>query len=317
MTLPNPSRDWPELPYGRLRPTMETLQLWTQIVGKIRLANTPWLNHAWHVTFYVSAQGLTTGLIPYGARGFELEFDLMSHALIIQVSDGGHNQMALEPMSVASFHAKVMDTLARLGVPVEIDVHPNELPDAMPFPQDEAPREYDPDSAHRFWLALIQCNRVFSLFRTRFVGKCSPVHFFWGSFDLAVTRFSGRAAPLHPGGVPNLPDAVVREAYSHEVSSAGFWPGGGAVEHAAFYSYCYPARSGFADAAVAPADALFDPKLGEFLLPYDSVRQASDPDAALLDFLQTTYEAAANSGEWDRRALEIDEGQIGRPRPIS
>ena len=308
---------WPELSYAVLRPTLETLQIWSQVVGKVRLARTPWVNHSWHVTLYVSARGLTTSLISHGALGFELEFDLISHALIVRVSDGGQSQIKLAPRSVADFHADLSQTLTRLGVPVEIDVHPNELPDPTPFPQDKAVRDYDCNSAHRFWLALVQCDRVFKLFRTRFVGKCSPVHFFWGSFDLAVTRFSGRPAPPHPGGVPHLPDTVAREAYSHEVSSAGFWPGSGDVKHAAFYSYCYPAPAGFKEAAVAPSEACFDPQLGEFLLPYDVVRNAGNPDAALLSFLQSTYEAAANAGRWDRGGLEIDEGQFGRPRLLS
>jgi hypothetical protein len=316
MALRDPGGVWPELPYAQLRPTLATLQLWTQVVGKVRLARTPWLNHSWHVTLYVSARGLTTSLIPHGALGFELEFDLIAHALEIRVSDGGLGRIALARRSVADFHAELLETLAGLNIPVAIDVHPNELPDATPFPHDTAVRDYDPALAHRFWQALVQCDRVFKRFRTRFVGKCSPVHLFWGSFDLAVTRFSGRPAPLHPGGVPHLPDAVTREAYSHEVSSAGFWPGGGTVEHAAFYSYCYPTPAGFATTAVAPAEARFDPRLGEFLLPYDAVRVADDPDAALLTFLQATYEAAANSAAWDRAALEIDEGRPGRPRLV-
>jgi hypothetical protein len=311
------SRDiWPELPYAMAQPTLETLQLWTQVVGKVRLARTPWVNHSWHVSLYVSARGLTTGLIPHGALGFELEFDFVSHALVVRVSDGGYGQIDLASGSVADFHAEVLEKLRTLGVPVEIDDHPNELPNPVPFAQDAKTREYDSGAAHRFWLALVQCHRVFTLFRTRFVGKCSPVHFFWGSFDLAVTRFSGRSAPLHPGGVPHLPDAVTREAYSHEVSSAGFWPGGGDVPYAAFYSYCYPTPVGFANAAVGPEDAYFNPPLGEFILPYDSVRNAPDPDLALLTFLQTTYEAAANIGKWDRGALEVDEGRLGRPRLV-
>ncbi len=317
MALIYPASAWPELSYATLRPTLESLHLWTEVVGKVRLARTPWVNHSWHATLYVSARGLTTSLIPHGGLGFELEFDLISHTLLVRVSDGGQGQLILAPRSVAGFHAELLETLARLGVPVEIDVHPNELPDPTPFPQDTAVREYDPDSAHRFWLALVQCDRVFKRFRTRFVGKCSPVHLFWGSFDLAVTRFSGRTAPLHPGGVPHLPDAVTREAYSHEVSSAGFWPGSGDIEHAAFYSYCYPIPAGFANATVAPDEARFDPQLGEFLLPYDAVRNACDPDTMLLTFLQTTYEAAANAGHWDRAALEIEEGQLGRPRLVS
>jgi hypothetical protein len=304
------------LPYDALRPTIETLQLWTQIVGKIRLAKTPWLNHAWHSTLYVSARGLTTGLIPHGALGFELEFDLISSQLLITVTDGRQAQIALTSRSIASFYSEILETLATLGVPVTIDVNPNEIVDPIAFPNDVVSREYNADSAQSFWRALVQCDRVFSRFRTRFVGKCSPVHFFWGSFDLAVTRFSGRTAPLHPGGVPHLPDAVVREAYSHEVSSAGFWPGGGNVPYAAFYAYCYPTPAGFARAAVLPPEAHFDPQLGEFILPYDAVRTANDPDATLLAFLQTTYDAAANTASWDRAALEIEEGQLGRPRCI-
>ncbi len=316
MTSLHPREVWPELSYAALRPTLDTLQLWSQIVGKVRLARTPWVNHSWHATLYVSARGLTTSLIPHDPFGFELEFDLISHALMVRVSDGGQGQVVLAPRSVADFYADLSRTLASLGVAVQIDVHPNELPDPIPFPQDTTAREYDRDSAHRFWLALVQCDRVFKLFRTRFVGKCSPVHFFWGSFDLAVTRFSGRPAPLHPGNVPHLPDGVAREAYSHEVSSAGFWPGGGHVEHAAFYSYCYPTPVGFADAAIAPDEARFDRQLGEFVLPYDAVRNAGDPDAALLSFLQTTYAAAAEAAHWDRDALEIDEGRLGRPRLV-
>jgi hypothetical protein len=316
VALPYPGDVWPELPYALLRPTVETLHLWTQIAGKVRLARTPWVNHSWHATLYLSARGLTTGLIHHDALDFDLEFDFVSHALLIRVSDGGHGQIALTPKSVADFHAELSKALATLGVPVQIDVHPNELPESTPFPQDTAVREYHRDAAHRFWQALARCDHVFKLFRTRFVGKCSPVHLFWGSFDLAVTRFSGRSAPLHPGGIPHLPDAVTREAYSHEVSSAGFWMGGGAIEHAAFYSYSYPTPAGFADAAVAPEEARFDPQLGEFVLPYDSVRNAADPEAALLAFLQTTYEAAANTGHWDRAALEIEQGRLGRPRPV-
>jgi hypothetical protein len=314
MLVPNTA--WPELPYAALRPTMETLQLWTQIAGKVRLAQTPWVNHSWHVTLYVSARGLTTSLIPHGALGFELEFDFILHALMIRVSNGGQDEIALAPKSTAAFYAEVLEKLAALGVPVSIDIHPNELPDPTPFPQDTAMRTYDRDAAHRFWLALVQCDRVFKLFRTRFIGKCSPVHFFWGSFDFAVTRFSGRAAPPHPGGIPHLPDAVTREAYSHEVSSAGFWPGSGPIDYAAFYSYCYPAAPGFADAPVRPSEARFDPQLGEFLLPYQAVRNASDPDAALLAFLQSTYEAAANGAAWDRKALEVPQGECGHPRTI-
>jgi hypothetical protein len=304
------------LPYAALRPTLEALHLLTQIVGKVRLARTPWVNHSWHATLYLSARGLTTGLVAHDRLAFELEFDFVASAVLLHVSDGGEARIALAPRSVADFHAELSEALAQCGVPVAFDTHPNELPDATPFPQDTARRDYEPEAARRFWLALLQCNRVFNLFRTRFIGKCSPVHFFWGSFDLAVTRFSGRRAPLHPGGVPHLPDAVTREAYSHEVSSAGFWPGSGSVTSAAFYSYCYPTAPGFAEAKVAPKEARFDAQLGEFLLPYEAVRTASDPDAALLAFLQSTYEAAATAGSWDRASLDIDQGRLRQPRRI-
>jgi hypothetical protein len=316
MTSTDNNAAWPALPYAELRPTVETLQLWTQVVGKIRLARTPWVNHAWHATLYLSARGLSTGPIPYGALALQIEFDLIDDQLVFRVSDGGEARLPLQAGTIAGCYAAVMETLTGLGAPVTIDERPNELADATPFPQDHRPRAYDRDAAHRLWRALIQCGRVFSRFRTRFVGKCSPVHLFWGSFDLAVTRFSGRPAPLHPGGIPHLPDAVTREAYSHEVSSAGFWPGGGGVEFAAFYSYAYPSPAGFAAAPIAPAGAYFDAKLGEFLLPYDVVRTAADPDAALLEFLQAAYEAAADAAGWDRAALEIEEGRIGFPRIV-
>ena len=311
--MSNSDDRWPELPYDALRPTLITLHLWTQIVGKIRLAKTPWVNHSWHVTLYVSARGLTTGLIPQGSSGFELEFDLVSHALIVRVCDGAEERVALAPRSVASFYAELMQKLAALEIPVRIDTFPNELPVAISFPEDTMLREYEPKAAHRFWRALVQCDRVFRDFRTGFLGKVSPVHFFWGSFDLAVTRFSGRKAPLHSGGVPHLPDAVVQEAYSHEVSSAGFWPGDENTPYAAFYSYGYPTPAGFAEAAVLPKEAVFDSKLGEFLLPYDAVHRANDPDAVLLSFLQSTYDAAANAGHWDRAALETTRGEVGKP----
>ena len=307
---------WPELSFTALRPTAETLQLWTQIVGKARLASTPWLNHSWHVSLRVSARGLTTGLIAHDAVGFEMEFDFIIGALVIRVSDGGEARVPLEAGTVADFHAAVLAALAGLGVELIIDGAPNEVADPTPFARDIRPRPYDPDVARAFWRALVQIDRVFSRFRTRFLGKCSPVHFFWGSFDLAVTRFSGRRAPLHPGGVPNLPDRVAREAYSHEVSSAGFWPGGGGVEEPCFYAYAYPAPDGFSAALVSPAGARFDPGLGEFLLPYARVRAAADPDAALTAFLQSTYEAAADLARWDRTALDCDEGQPGVVRPV-
>jgi Family of unknown function (DUF5996) len=306
---------WPDLSSPALQPTAETLQLLTQIVGKVRLAATPWLNHSWHVTLRVSARGLTTGLIAYEAVGFEMEFDFVVGALVIRISDGGVAGIPLGAGSVADFHKTVLATLASLGLHIKIDGAPNEIADATPFAQDTRFRPYDPEAARAFWRALVQIDRVFSRFRTAFLGKCSPVHFFWGSFDLAVTRFSGRRAPLHPGGVPHLPDRVVREAYSHEVSSAGFWPGGGGVEPS-FYAYAYPAPDGFAAAPVSPAGARFDTALGEFVLPYAEVRAAADPDAALNAFLQSTYEAAADLAHWDRSALECGEGRPGVCRPV-
>ncbi len=234
------TKAWPALPYAAWKDTCTTLQLWTQIVGKIRLAQTPWLNHSWHVTLYVTARGLTTSPIPYGDRMFEIDFDFIDHVLRLQTSDGTERRLPLRPQPVADFYAAVMAALAELGIKVRINETPNEIPDAIPFSQDRVHSTYDADYAHRFWQVLAQADRVFKDFRTCFLGKSSPVHFFWGSFDLAVTRFSGRTAPPHPGGVPNLPNTVAREAYSHEVSSAGFWPGGGMIDDAAFYSYAYP-----------------------------------------------------------------------------
>jgi hypothetical protein len=304
---------WPALPYEAWKDTCTTLHLWTQVVGKIRLARTPWINHSWHVTLYVTARGLTTSPIPYQGRAFQIDFDFIDHALVIRTSDGHERRVALEPRSVAEFHDALMAALAKLDIRVRIHGSPNEVPDPIPFRDDHAHASYDRDYAERFWRALLQVDRVFKQFRTRFLGKVSPAHFFWGSFDFAITRFSGRTAPPHPGGIPHLPDAVTREAYSHEVSSAGFWPGGGGIEYPGFYSYAYPTPAGFAAAPVRPAAAFFHEQLGEFILPYDAVRTAAAPDAMLLEFLQTTYEAAANAAAWDRAALEY--GPEG-PRPV-
>jgi hypothetical protein len=308
---------WPELSYPAWRDTYETLHLWTQVVGKVRLAKAPWLNHSWQVTLYVTARGLTTSPIPYGTRTFQIDFDFLDQKLRIDTSDGQRWEMPLQAQSVADFHATVMKALDRLGLHVDIDETPNEIADAIPFSRDRVHATYDPDAAWRFWRLLVQADRVLKAFRTSFVGKCSPVHFFWGSFDLAVTRFSGRRAPLHPGGVPNIPDEVVQEAYSDEVSSAGFWPGGGAITYPAFYSYAYPEPEGFRTRPVRPDAAFYSTDLGEFILPYDAVRTAPDPDAALLSFLQSTYEAAADTGHWDRARLECPLGLAGVPRVIS
>jgi hypothetical protein len=309
------SAPWPDLPYAAWRETASTLQLWTQIVGKVRLALTPWLNHGWQVPLYVTARGLGTSAIPTGNEILEIEFDFVRHRLVMLTSRGEERTLALEPQTVADFYGRVLAHLRDLGVVVALNEGPNEVQNPIRFSQDRTHAAYDADAAHRFWRALIQVDRIFKLFRTGFLGKASPVHFFWGSFDLAVTRFSGRTAPLHPGGVAGLPDAVTREAYSHEVSSAGFWPGNDGFPQAAFYSYAYPEPPGFRDRPVTPG-AGFDAKLGEFVLPYDTVRAAADPDALLLDFLSTTYAAAAESATWDRAALECTMGVPGQVRHL-
>jgi hypothetical protein len=305
---------WPQLPYASWRDTCATLQLWTQIAGKIRLSRTPWLNHSWHVPLYLNARGLTTSPIPYGARVFELRFDFIAHELAIDVSDGQSRRLALRPQSVADFYSQTMQLLSELGIAVAIHELPCEIAGAVPFSRDRAHAAYDAAAAQRFWRVLLQSDRVLKQFRTGFIGKSSPVHFFWGSFDLAVTRFSGRTAPAFAGKVPGLANAVMREAYSHEVSSAGFWPGGNGIDYPAYYSYAYPTPAAFRQAPVRPAAAFFNDALGEFLLPYEAVRTASDPDATLLAFLQSTYEAAAQAAAWDRVGLECALGQPRAPR---
>jgi hypothetical protein len=294
---------WPALPLDAWADTYATLHRWTQIVGKVRLARTPWVNHSWHVTLYVTARGLNTGLIPHDQQSFQIDFDFLDHRLVVRTTAGASRSLYLRPRSVADFYRKLMAMLRDLGVETRIYPRPNEIADATPFPDDEAHAAYDPDAAQRCWRVLVQADRVLTAFRARFAGKCSPVHFFWGSFDLAVTRFSGRPAPPHPGGVPNLPDRVAREAYSHEVSSAGFWPGGGSIPYPAFYSYAYPEPTGYKDAPVR-APGVYSTNLREFLLPYDAVRTAPSPDEMLLGFLEDTYRAAADLGKWDRAALE-------------
>jgi len=306
---------WPDLPYDAWSDTRDTLHLWTQIVGKIRLGLTPWLNHSWHVPLYVTARGLTTSPIYYGHRSLEIAFDFHEHTLDFTTSEGDRRRMSLGPRTVAEFYDAVMALLTEIGVTVKITDLPSEIPGAIAFSHDRMHAAYDAEYVKRFCKVLIQADRVFKQFRTSFIGKSSPVHFFWGSFDLAVTRFSGRRAPPHPGGVPFLADAVVREAYSHEVSSAGFWPGGSGFNQAAFYSYAYPEPKGFRTSSLEPSAAFFGEALGEFLLPYDAVRTASDPDGALLAFLNTTYAAAAGSGKWDRGALECPPGVVGVRRP--
>lgn len=308
--------DWPDIPYEPWRETCAALHLYTQVAGKYRLAHTPWINHSWHATFYVTARGLSTSIIPDGPGGIEVHFDLLAHRVVVASSDGRAAEFPLQPGTVANFHASFRDAIRSVGGSPDFDGVPNEIPDAIPFVEDTVLRPYDADAVARFHRALVAVDRVLKRFRTGFLGKVSPVHLFWGSFDMAVTRFSGRRAPLHPGGVPGLRDDITREAYSHEVSSAGFWPGGGGVAFPAFYSYAYPSPPGFGDAPVQPAAAYFDKSLGEFVLPYDEVRAAADPERMLLSFLESTYEAAAIRAGWDRASLECPVGSIGRPRQI-
>ena len=319
---------WPALPLAEWKATCKTLHMWTQIVGKIRLALTPWINHSWHVTLYVTARGLTTSPMYIGPRVLEIDFDFVAHELRIQTGGtcfrashdsheaaGSENirtrksaslrekTIALAPKSVAQFYNEVMTALADLQIPVTINTTPNEVDPAIPFEKNESDASYDPEAANRFWRVLLQCDRVFKQFRSEFCGKCSPVHFFWGSFDLAVTRFSGRRAPEHPGGVPHLPDSITREAYSHEVSSLGFWPGNEMMPDPIFYSYAYPAPGGFAEAKVEPSLASYNSQLKEFVLPYEQMRKTESPDATLLEFARSTYDAASILGDWDRAAL--------------
>jgi len=296
---------WPNISYSAWADTAKALHLYTQIAGKVRLELSPWTNHSWHVPLYVNARGLTTSLMSKGSRAFEIRFDFVDHAVVIEPVDGQARYIELGPDSVAGVYQSIMNALDGLGVAVEIFTTPSEIADATPFERDTQERPYDAAAVESFWRALVQIDRVFKRFRAGFTGKCSPVHFFWGSFDLAVTRFSGRAAPPHPGGVPNFPDWVAREAYSHEVSSAGFWPGGEGAD-AVFYSYAYPQPDGFEKASVLPDIATWSDELGEFVLPYAAMRGAVDPDAVLADFLRSTYVAAADLAEWDREALECD-----------
>lgn len=295
---------WPSLQYSAWKDTYATLHMWMQIVGKIRLASMPWINHSWHVPLYVTARGLTTSQMFHGQRIFQIDFDFIDHQLLIQTSEGATDALALRPRTVADFYDELFSKMAALGLNVKIHAVPNEIVDPIPFDQDDVHASYDAQYANRFWRALLQADRVFHIFRARFIGKASPVHFFWGSFDLAVTRFSGRTAPRHPAGVPHCPDWVVCEAYSHEVSSCGFWPGGELLPEPVFYSYAYPEPAGFGSARLRPGRAYYHDTLREFILPYEEVRRAQSPDAMLLEFLQSSYEAAADLGRWERAALE-------------
>ncbi len=309
------SDDWPVIPYADWQPTATALHLYLQIVGKYRLARTPWVNHSWHATLYVTPRGLTTSMIPDGDGGIEVSFDFADNVLRATCGGGRTLEFGLQPMTVREFHRQFTGMITELGGDATFHGRPNELPEAVPFTDDDAARPWDADAVARFHRALVSVNYVMQTFRTAFRGKVSPVHLFWGSFDLAVTRFSGRRAPLHPGGIPNLPDEVTREAYSHEVSSAGFWAGGGPIDEAAFYAYAYPAPDGFADASIRPDAAWFDKDFGEFILPYAVVRESADPGSTLLEFLESTYEAAAALGGWDR-GLECAGGLLGTPPAI-
>jgi hypothetical protein len=304
MKSDSPAEVWPELNYADWKDTCATLHMWLQIVGKIRLVQTPWTNHSWHVTLYVTARGLTTSPIPHGTDTFEIRFDFIDHQLRILKSDGAQRSIELKPRSVADFYKAIMAALDELKLPVKIDILPNEIPNPIPFDQDEQHHSYDPEYANRFWRILVQADRVFKEFRSRFCGKCSPIHLFWGAPDLAVTRFSGRPAPKHPGGIPHLSDAITREAYSQEVSSLGFWPGADAMPMAIFYSYAYPEPAGFSEAKIKPESASYNAQFHEFVLPYEAVRTAKSPDDALLEFAQSAYDAASQLGKWDRAALE-------------
>ncbi len=296
---------WPDLQYDKLKDTVSTVQLWTQIVGKIRLIKMPWLNHSWHVTFSVSPKGLTTGGIDNENGIFELTFDFINHQLLIATSEGDNESIALYPRTVASFYKELFDKLRALNIDVKIYAKPNEIDPVIPFEEDEVHHSYDKEQINLFWKALLKIEPVFNKFRARFSGKCSPVHFFWGSFDLAVSRFSGREAPKYSGAVNNIPLRVMQESYSHEVSSAGFWPGNEAFPQAAFYSYAYPTPADFSIQEVMPVEAFYNKEMGEFLLLYDDVRKAAFPEKMLMEFLQSTYDAAADTGNWDKKSLEF------------
>jgi predicted GNAT family acetyltransferase len=308
------SKNWPHLDYLGWRETCSALHLYLQIAGKYRLAFTPWLIHSWNAAFYVTPRGLTSGTIPDGA-GIEILFDFHDHVVIGTSGDGRRASFALGPSTVATFHGNFVNLVSELGGTPLFHGRPNEVPYPVPFEEDDRDRPYDHDAVRRFHQALMAVDNVFKAFRTSFMGKSSPVHLFWGSFDLAVTRFSGRRAPAHPGGIPSLPDDVAQEAYDREVSSAGFWPGGGGIDYPAFYAYAYPTPNDYRSAAIQPEAAFWNDGLSEFILPYDAVQSAADPDGALMAFLVSSYEAAADLGNWDRELLDCVQGQPGRVRP--
>ncbi|MBW8684711.1 DUF5996 family protein [Chitinophaga rhizophila] len=300
------SNNWPVIGYDDWKDTLNTVHLWTQMVGKIRLRKMPWLNHSWHVTLYVTPSGLSTGSVPYQHGIFQINFDFVQHQLIITTSTGKKETQALQPGTVASFYKSLFEKLAAMEIDVNITTTPCELSDPIKFEEDEIHKSYDEQSMQRYWHAMIKVHNVFTRFSSRFTGKSSPVHFFWGAFDMAVTRFSGKDAPQHQGVAPNMPAVVMQEAYSKEVSSCGFWPGNEQYPHAAFYAYCYPGNPAYGESKVNPESAFFSPEMGEFLLPYEAVQQSDNPEEVLLSFLQSTYEAAANTGNWDRKTLECN-----------
>ena len=296
--------DWPQLDYPAMSETLDTLHQWIQIVGKIRLRTMPWQNHSWHTTLYVTPNGFSTQSIPYSGGAFQIDFDFIHHFLSVRSTHSHEQRMNLYPRTVASFHAELFEMLRRIDLDIKIHGKPNELPHATPFTENDFNQSYDMEQVSRLWEAMIKVNCVFTSFRSGFLGKCSPIHLFWGAFDLAVTRFSGRPAPLHPGGMPNMPLDVMQEAYSHEVSSAGFWPGSKDFPEPAFYSYCYPTPPTFGEQTVVPEEAFYSPEMGEFFLKYSDVATAADPEGKLMEFLESSYVAAANTGNWDRDALE-------------
>jgi hypothetical protein len=295
---------WPTLNFTEIQPTLETLHQWIQIVGKIRLKTMPWQNHSWHTALYITPKGFSTQAISYQERMFQLDFDFKNHELLIQSSDAETITMELKPKSVADFYKELFEILSNIGIDVKIHSSPNEMDPAIPFAENTVNNSYDPTAANAIWKALLKVNGVFNKFRSEFIGKCSPVHLFWGAFDLAVTRFSGNSAPLHPGGMPNMPLAVMQEAYSQEVSSAGFWPGSKDSPMPVFYAYAYPSDSKFGEQKVAPSEAFYSVEMGEFFLKYEDVQKSDDPEKMLFDFLQTTYEAAVNISDWNRTKLE-------------
>lgn len=298
------SSAWPELDFIQIKETLETLHQWIQIVGKIRLKTMPWQNHSWHTTLYISSSGYTTHGIPYKGRIFQIDFDFIKHQLIIQCSDSEEKRMDLYPRSVADFHRELFEKLKGINLDIKIHPKPNELEQAIPFQDNTVNSAYDPEAAKALWKAMLKAHEVFTIFRSEFIGKVSPVHLFWGAFDLAVSRFSGKEAPLHPGGMPNMPLKVMQEAYSREVCSAGFWPGSAASPFPVFYSYVYPTPASYSKQQVLPDQAFFSPEMGEFFLKYSDVQASSNPEKMLYDFLITTYNAAANSANWDREKLE-------------